>query len=72
MSSLLSSVVIVEDDVDCLESELHAIAELVETGFVEALQLAPLRGLSIERLDVSAREHLAYLMGEYFPATIIP
>ncbi|NWF27690.1 hypothetical protein HW130_15700 [Streptomyces sp. PKU-EA00015] len=66
VSSLLSSVAVLESDADCLESELHAIGELTETGLVEAVQLTPLCSLSMERLDVSAREHLSYLMSEYF------
>ncbi|MFE7614753.1 hypothetical protein [Streptomyces sp. NPDC057496] len=65
ISALLSSLVVLETESDCRESELHALSELTETGFIEAGDLAPLWQIRRDTLRGSEVEHFDYLAGEY-------
>ncbi|MDK0521262.1 hypothetical protein [Streptomyces sp. ML-6] len=66
LSALLSSLVVLETEPDCRESELNALGGLTETGFVEAEDLAPLRQIRRDALDRATVDHFDYLAEEYF------
>lgn len=65
VAGLLASAATLETVRDSLESELHALSELTETGFIESDDLEPLRNLQKDRLSGSEAEHLEYLASEY-------
>ncbi|WP_405413287.1 TetR/AcrR family transcriptional regulator [Streptomyces rubiginosohelvolus] len=66
LASLLASAAVLEQDETCLESELNALGELSVTGFVEAEDIAALRRLPRESVQVADVEHLDYLIEEFF------
>ncbi|WP_408990991.1 TetR/AcrR family transcriptional regulator [Streptomyces sp. 1268] len=67
LASLLASAAVLEQDADCLESELNALGELSASGFVEAADIAALRRLPRDSVRPADVEHLDDLMDEYFP-----
>ncbi|WP_255311890.1 hypothetical protein [Streptomyces sp. PTY087I2] len=67
LASLLASAAALEQDADCLESELNALGELSATGLFDAEDIAALRRLPRESIRPADVEHLDYLMEEYFP-----
>ncbi|MFJ1801758.1 hypothetical protein [Streptomyces sp. NPDC088180] len=54
LASLLASTAALEQDADCLESELNALGDLSTTGLVEAPDLAALRRLPRESVRPGA------------------
>ncbi|MET9916080.1 hypothetical protein ABZZ04_03225 [Streptomyces sp. NPDC006435] len=66
LSALLSSLVVLESESDCRESELNALGGLTETGFVEAEDLAPLKQIRRDALERAEVDHFDYLAEEYF------
>ncbi|MFF9567471.1 hypothetical protein [Streptomyces sp. NPDC014685] len=66
LSALLSSLVVLESESDCRESELNTLGGLTETGFIEAEDLAPLKQIRRDTLERGDVEHFDYLAEEYF------
>ncbi|MDX5578497.1 TetR/AcrR family transcriptional regulator, partial [Streptomyces sp. ID01-9D] len=66
LASLLASAAVLEQDADCLESELNALGELAVTGLFEAEDIAALRRLPRASVRPADAEHLDYLTAEYF------
>ncbi|MEU3053536.1 MerR family transcriptional regulator [Streptomyces griseus] len=69
LASLLASAAVLEQDADCLESELNALGELATTGLFEAEDIAALRRLpraSVRPADAEHLDHLDHLTAEYF------
>ncbi|MFF0503371.1 MerR family transcriptional regulator [Streptomyces fimicarius] len=66
LASLLASTAVLEQDADCLESELNALGELAVTGLFESEDIAALRRLPRTSVRPADAEHLDYLTAEYF------
>ncbi|MFD4024764.1 TetR/AcrR family transcriptional regulator [Streptomyces sp. NPDC058576] len=66
LASLLASAAVLEQDANCLESQLNALGELSVAGLFEAADIAALRRLPRDSLRPADVEHLVYLMEEYF------
>ncbi|MFJ5048669.1 MerR family transcriptional regulator [Streptomyces sp. NPDC088719] len=66
LASLLASTAALEQDADCVESELNALGELATTGLVEAADLAALRRLPRESVRPGDVGQLDDLMEQYF------
>ncbi|MFD5200886.1 hypothetical protein ACFWM7_12210 [Streptomyces sp. NPDC058375] len=66
LASLLASAAVLEQDADCLESELNALGELATTGLFEAEDIAALRRLPRASVRPADAEHLDHLTAEYF------
>ncbi|MEX2984445.1 hypothetical protein [Streptomyces sp. C36] len=64
VATLLASAAAQERIPACRESQLHALVELVDTGFVLSVHTAPLWQVDREELGISEVEHLDYLSGE--------
>ncbi|MGQ4447302.1 hypothetical protein ACN6LK_003481 [Streptomyces griseus] len=65
-ASLLASAAVLEQDADCLESELNALGELAVTGLFEAEDIPALRRLPRASVRPADAEHLDCLTAEYF------
>ncbi|MFJ9145108.1 hypothetical protein [Streptomyces griseus] len=65
-ASLLASAAVLEQDADCLESELNALGELAVTGLFEAEDIAARRRLPRASVRPADAEHLDCLTAEYF------
>ncbi|MDX3503413.1 MerR family transcriptional regulator [Streptomyces sp. ATCC51928] len=65
-ASLLASAAVLEQDADCLESELNALGELAVTGLFEAEDIAALRRLPRASVRPADAGHLDCLTAEYF------
>ncbi|GGT20323.1 hypothetical protein [Streptomyces purpureus] len=72
VASLLSVAAAVESVPNCRESELNALGELTQTGFVEAEFLAPLWDIDRKELCRSAGDHFDHLAGEYLIPDLAP
>ncbi|MFH9667620.1 TetR/AcrR family transcriptional regulator [Streptomyces globisporus] len=66
LASLLASAAVLEQDEDCLESELNALGELSTAGLFDAADIATLRRLPRDSVRPADVEHLDNLMEEYF------
>lgn len=66
LASLLASTAALEQDADCLESELNALGDLSTTGLVGAADLAALRRLPRESVRPGDVGQLDDLMEQYF------
>ncbi|MEV7910825.1 MerR family transcriptional regulator [Streptomyces griseus] len=65
LASLLASAAVLEQDADCLESELNALGELATTGLFEVGDIAALRRLPRASVRQADAEHLDRLTAEY-------
>ncbi|MFE7336257.1 MerR family transcriptional regulator [Streptomyces griseus] len=65
LASLLASTAVLEQDADCLESELNALGELATTGLFEVGDIAALRRLPRASVRPADAEHLDRLTAEY-------
>ncbi|MEU6042193.1 MerR family transcriptional regulator [Streptomyces griseus] len=65
-ASLLASAAVLEQDADCLESELNALGDLAVTGLFEAEDIAARRRLPRASVRPADAEHLDCLTAEYF------
>jgi hypothetical protein len=65
LATLLSFAATVETNMSCRESQLHAIYELVDTGYLDSQAIEPLADLDMKSLDVSEREYMSYLNEEF-------
>ncbi|WP_406443208.1 hypothetical protein OHB14_30065 [Streptomyces sp. NBC_01613] len=62
LASLLSVTAAYEKDHAALESQLHAILELVSTGYIESGHISHLREIDVEELSTSLREYVEDLL----------
>lgn len=67
LARLLTTLAVAESDETCRENQLHAAYELLDTGFVTAEDIGPIRHLDRTRLDPSETEYVNYMIEEYFP-----
>ncbi|OXY94011.1 hypothetical protein [Streptomyces diastatochromogenes] len=62
LATLLSAAAASEEDNSALESELHAILELMSTGHVIMGHVAPLREIRLGELQPELREYVSDLL----------
>ncbi|WP_370419472.1 hypothetical protein AB8O64_13995 [Streptomyces sp. QH1-20] len=64
LAALLASAAAQEEAPTCRESQLHALVELVDTGFVSSAHVMPLWQVDRDGLGITEAEYLDYLSDE--------
>lgn len=70
LAMVLSSSATTEEDLSCRESQLHALVELSDTGFIHAKDFSPLYSLNKSVLRGSEVEYFEYLTTEHIEPRI--
>lgn len=67
ISNLLATLSVIETNDTCRESELHAVFELFDTGFITPNEVEALRRIDPSSLRGSEVEYMDYLLSELWP-----